>query len=83
MAMGLVRQLLGLDISAKGSKQIIERCGRAVVAQQDGEARALQPLQEKGLPRPVARPAEAVGQAPQVAYLNKFSRVLCIEISRS
>jgi Uncharacterised protein family (UPF0236) len=70
MAMGLVRELLGLDISAKGSKQIIERRGRAVVAQQDGEARALQPYQEKGLPRPVARPAEAVGQAPQVAYLE-------------
>jgi hypothetical protein len=70
MAVGLVGKLLGIEISAKGSEQIIERRGEGVVAQQDADARALQPYQENGLPQEVARPAAAVGQAPQVAYLE-------------
>ena len=67
MAVGLVRKLLGLEISVKGSEQIVARRGQAVVTQQDAEARALQPYQENGLPRKVARSADAVGQAHQVA----------------
>jgi hypothetical protein len=70
MAVGLVSKLLGMEISAKGSKQIVERRGQGVVTQQDADARALQPYQDNGLPQQVARPADAVSQAPQVAYLE-------------
>jgi hypothetical protein len=70
MAVSLVRQLLGIEISVKGVEQISERRGRGVLTQQDADARALQPYQPNGLPQQVARPADAVGQAPQVAYLE-------------
>ena len=70
MAVALVGKLLGIEISAKAIKGIVQQRGQEVVTAQDIDAQVLNPYHKNGLPRDVARPSDAVAKAPKVAYLE-------------
>lgn len=70
MATQLVSRLLGVEISEHAVQQAVERRGSGVTTLQEQDAQALNPFEDNGLERKVARPDDAVDKAPEVAYLE-------------
>jgi hypothetical protein len=67
MAVKLAAELTGVQISEYGVQQLVERRGKAVTERLQAEAREVTPLNAKGLPRRLPRPA---GQIPQTVYVE-------------
>jgi len=70
MATTLCRSLLGVDVSEHALQDAVERRAEAVVQLQDRQAERLRPAEKNGRPRMVARPSDAVADAPDVAYVE-------------
>ena len=70
MATQLAGYLLGVEVSPHAVQDAVERLGQKVIALQDEDALTHRPWEDNGLERPVERPGDAVGQAPDVAYIE-------------
>jgi hypothetical protein len=69
MAVGLIQQLLGIQISEKASKSMIERRGQQVRQQMDEEAQQIKDYEERWGVRPSVGPAPMT-PVVEVAYLE-------------
>ncbi len=70
MAVKLVGQLLGTEVSGRGIQQMVERRAQGLAAQLTDEAIACAPYDGAGLPVEHARPAATVASAPETLYLE-------------
>jgi hypothetical protein len=70
MAVGLVQQMLGIDLSAKAIKSMIQRRGQQVVQRTDQEAKAMRQDYETWGVRPALGASPGVETSIPVAYLE-------------
>lgn len=70
MAVGLCRSMLGVEISVHGAEHLVARRAAFVSIAASSEAHQLSPYDDKGVPRRIRRPAQAVAKAPDIAYLE-------------
>jgi len=70
MAVELTSSLLGAEISVHGVEELVKERAAFVEARAAEEAETLDPWDDKGLQRPIIRPADAVREAPDVAYME-------------
>ncbi len=73
LAVKLVASLCGIELSVQGVEQMVERRGECVLVLDEQQARACNPLDDKGLPVvEQVRPRDAVepSATPQVAYIE-------------
>jgi hypothetical protein len=70
MASAMVKQVLGVEISAKGIKSMVARRGQAVGRQMDQDAQEIQAFEEQWGRWPEVGLSEGTTPAPEVVYLE-------------
>lgn len=70
MACQLASRLLGTEVSEHGMQDQVHDRATPLMAADEAEAFALNPFEDNGLEREVARPSDAVWEVPEVAYVE-------------
>ncbi len=70
MACQLASRLLGTDVSEHAMQDQVHDRAKPLMAADETEAEELNPFEDNGLEREVARPSDAVSDVPEVAYVE-------------
>jgi hypothetical protein len=70
MACQLASRLLGAEVSEHAMQDLVHDRAQPLMAADEAQAAELNPFEDNGLEREVARPSDAVADVPEVAYVE-------------